>query len=267
MSIISLSGRMNVGKDTVGKIWQIIDGSPHFSTQGVMQFLNKPYDSRFEIKKWADSLKDMVCILLGCTREELENQEFKNTELPEEWWYTYGKIGNKDILVPYLDMDKEFKNNSNSFIEKPTPRLLLQLLGTECCRQIIHPNIWVNALMSEYKPKDAPYNSLGDLLEDRHNGLLNNPNWVITDTRFPNELKAVKDRGGITIRVDRPRIVGIRHTLKDGTYKDEIIKEHESETSLDDATFDYYINNNGSLEELIEEVVKIYQDVKKNKLL
>ena len=262
MSIISLSGRMNVGKDTVGKIWQIIDGSPHFNTQGVMQFLNKPYDSRFEIKKFADKLKDMVCMLIGCTREQLEDREFKEKELGEEWWYTYGKIGNKDILVPYLDMDKEFKNNSNSFIEKLTPRLLLQLLGTECGRNIIHPNIWVNALMSEYKLYKETKPFVNSTLKDEEY-----PNWIITDTRFPNELKAVKDRGGITIRVDRPRIVGIRHTLKDGTYKDEIIKEHESETALDDATFDYYINNNGSLEELIEEVVKIYQDVKKNKLL
>ena len=83
MSIISLSGRMNVGKDTVGKIWQITDGSPHFTTQGVMEFLNKPYESRFEIKKWADSLKDMVCILLGCTREELEDRRIKSLSLQE----------------------------------------------------------------------------------------------------------------------------------------------------------------------------------------
>jgi hypothetical protein len=30
------------------------------------------------------------------------------------------------------------------------------------------------------------------------------PNWIITDCRFENELKAVKERDGITIRVQRP---------------------------------------------------------------
>ena len=134
----------------------------------------------------------------------------------------------------------------NKITKKSTIRDVMQVLGTDLLRQGFNNNIHIAM-------------TLGTMKE--------NKNYIITDTRFPNELKAVKDRGGITIRVDRPRIVGIRHTLKDGTYKDEIIKEHESETALDDATFDYYINNNGSLEELIEEVVKIYQDVKKNKLL
>ena len=97
MSIISLSGRMNVGKDTVGKIWQITDGSPHFTTQGVMEFLNKPYESRFEIKKWADSLKDMVCILLGCTREQLEDREFKSMTMKD--------LYEKDLIT------KEFYEN------------------------------------------------------------------------------------------------------------------------------------------------------------
>ena len=265
MSIISLSGRMNVGKDTVGKIWQIIDGSPHFTTQGVMQFLNKPYDSRFEIKKWADSLKDMVCILLGCTREELENRDFKEKELGEEWWYWENSFGKR---INYLDNttygSTSKKRLTSRNLIKLTPRLLMQILGTEAGRNLIHPNIWVNALMSEYNAVDFDYKEIVDK-EIQGNWIY--PNWIITDTRFPNELEAVKKRDGITIRVDRPRIVGIRFILKDGTYKDEIIKEHESETSLDNATFDYYINNNGSLEELIEEVVKIYQDVKKNKLL
>ena len=30
-----------------------------------------------EIKKFADKLKDIVCLLIGCTREQLEDQEFK----------------------------------------------------------------------------------------------------------------------------------------------------------------------------------------------
>ena len=165
--IVSISGKLNSGKDTVGKIWQIIDGSPHFTTKGIMEFLNKPYDSRFENKKWADSLKDMVCILLGCSREQLEDREFKEKELGEEWTCykvtQLGKIINKCYLtekeaLTYIEYASKyyFKEGVDRLEQfkvikvKMTPRLLLQLLGTECGRQIIHPNIWCNSLFSDY---------------------------------------------------------------------------------------------------------------------
>ena len=286
MSIVSISGKLNVGKDTVGKIWQIIDGSPHFTTKGIMEFLNKPYDSRFEIKKWADSLKDMVCILLGCTRGQLEDREFKEKELGGEWWYwenSFGKRINYLDNTTYGSASKERLTSRN--LIKLTPRLLMQILGTEAGRNLIHPNIWVNVLMSRYQYKigfahgnywckcgECGKQFSGDKRAVRcETCSMIYPKWIITDTRFPNELKAVKDRGGITIRVDRHIYKSTIEKIKPYSdylnYGIPIPIEHKSETSLDNATFDYYINNNGSLEELIEEVVKIYQDVKKNKLL
>ena len=197
--------------------------------------------SGFEIKKYADKLKDFVCLLIGCTREQLEDREFKEKELGEEWWYTYGKIGNVDILVSYLDMDKEFKNSNNSYIEKLTPRELLQIIGTECIRDKVHPNAWVNALFADYKYEihrsEVPTRAAGFI--DQHVY----PNWIITDMRFPNELEAVKSRGGITIRVTRTGI----HTPK-------IEELHPSETALDNAEFDYYIDNSSTIEDLIHTV-------------
>ena len=80
--LISLSGRMNSGKDLVGKIIQYLT-----SESNVYPFelkLDYSYRSNWQIKKFADPLKDMVCILLGCTREQLENESFKSKELGEE---------------------------------------------------------------------------------------------------------------------------------------------------------------------------------------
>ena len=54
-------------------------------------------------------------------------------------------------------------------------------------------------------------------------------NWIITDCRFPNEAEAIKDRGGIIIRVDRPGV--------------EPVNAHPSETALDNLDFDYRIAN------------------------
>ena len=39
--------------------------------------------STFEIKKFADKLKDIVCLLLGCTREQLEDRGIKSLSLQE----------------------------------------------------------------------------------------------------------------------------------------------------------------------------------------
>ena len=65
--IIGVSGHMNSGKDLVGLIIQ------HLT------------DSNWKIKKFADKLKDIVCLLIGCTREQLEDRKFKETPLSSEW--------------------------------------------------------------------------------------------------------------------------------------------------------------------------------------
>lgn len=308
--IIAISGKINSGKDTVAKIIQILESSPHFTNEAVLKYLNRPVlGSAYEIQKFADALKQCVCLFLGCTMEQLEDREFKEKELGEEWWYY--KTPSKS-LIPYLD------KNQPDFIKKydlvkPTPRSFMQLLGTECGRQILHPNIWCNSLMSEYKnipitlsnskfphtgvtctqcnksTKDLTY----FLCEECINISKNNfPNWIITDMRFPNELEAVKKRDGITIRVNRAywkyqelkdnyhmfiSIDGVeRKGIDSHMYPTEQkarqvlltpeIKEHESETVLDNAKFNYTINNDGTLLELVAKVrqILIEQKILKN---
>ena len=83
------------------------------------------------------------------------------------------------------------------------------------------------------------------------------PNWIITDMRFFNEMEAVKKRGGITIRVNRPcNICGGSgyHKMSCPVSKSG---EHYSEIALDSAAFDFVINNNKDIEHLVKEVKKI----------
>ena len=408
--IIAISGKINSGKDTVGKIIQYLTNKSNAYPFDLKS--DYSYKSEWQIKKFADKLKDVVCILLGCTREQLEDRRFKERELGEEWnkytieysinspyidsWSDEEGVHNystleydskyfketflnieeatariielarqyqnkeeilhlKDIYkreVPIESMDQiydtfesveDFREKQSSFygdyedyiesckyygflpsnfeveesdsykkyrekeinlirnkygfkdygLDSPlpdelvdnrefetednmlydsivkkgiideiskkylagkfpcidtdhsgleedyvtkinlTPRLLLQLLGTKCGRNIIHPNIWVNSLMSEY------FCVQSDLAP---NGI-DCPNWIITDMRFLNEMEAVKKRGGITIRINRNL--------------EESKDQHESETELDNVEFDYVIDNNGTIEELIEKVREI----------
>ena len=83
---------------------------------------------------------------------------------------------------------------------------------------------------------------------------LNDTNWIITDMRFPNEMEAVKKRGGITIRVNRPcDICGGSgyHKMSCPVSKSG---EHYSETAIDKSEFDYIINNDSDIQSLIEKV-------------
>lgn len=245
--IVSISGKLNSGKDTVGKISQILTNFPEMSDSKVVKNLDKEFSNNiFEIKRFADKLKDIVCLLLNCTREQLEDREFKEKELGEEWAIVQGD--------DYKVLSKEgFPKDMWTYL---TPRKLLQLLGTECGREIIHPNIWVNALMSGYVPREG--NKLGSLFY---------PNWIITDMRFPNELKAVEDRGGITIRVNRDIVreeqfekPGGKKVFVDRKTITDIVGEHPSETALDNAKFNYTIDNNGTLLDLVQVVRKILKE-------
>lgn len=269
--IISFSGKIGSGKDLSGNICKILLQSPHLNNEGVETFLDKELyknEGSWEIRKWADKLKDIVCTILNCSREQLEDREFKETKLGEEWdkfkvvRTKITKFERIDEVFYFSTIEEanKFKLNNLNYdyfgeIEKVemTPRLMLQLLGTECGRNIIHPDIWVNSLMAEYKSKLSSNNPVDDLdWEPR----FIYPNWIITDTRFPNELEAVKKREGITIRVNRSKsrkvfLMNAHETIN------TFYKEHPSETALDNSTFDYEIINDGTISELIDKMRNI----------
>lgn len=265
--IIGINGKIGSGKDTVGNIIQYLTDKNAKDMSFEYWYASNVYSvyqvtGKWKIKKFADKLKDMVCLLLNCNKEQLENREFKEKELGEEWWYY--KVGNS--MFSYVSDEELKKHNSESNIIKLTPRLLLQLLGTECGRQIIHSNIWVNALMSEYKPAilenihipgdyigrcltcDSPFQGAkrSTTCENCESRVETYPNWIITDMRFPNEMESVVEKQGVTIRVKRNQI-------RLGNFQ----LEHASETSLDNETFDYEIDNNGTMEELVKNIKQI----------
>jgi hypothetical protein len=267
--IIGVSGKMQSGKNLTANIIQyLVDKKKmNYTTEDTKEDLESYLKNKHNLKcEWqqkafADKLKDIVCLLIGCTREQLEDNTFKNTELGEEWWY-YKNIGigkiNKNFAVKstkiYSTIKEAVKNRKDEEnldydieIIKPTPRLLLQLLGTDCGRDIIHTNIWVNSLMSEYKI--LYYFETGNNDEEcKASRTPIHPNWIITDLRFPNELQAIKDRGGITIRVQRFEQIS-ENVRVHGTGV-----PHPSETVLDNEEFDYVIDNNSDINSLIEKV-------------
>jgi len=121
--------------------------------------------------------------------------------------------------------------DKNGFKKQMTVREFFQRLGTDAMRNGLHENVWANAFWVDYvdqKPDDRFSN-------------IEYPNWIITDVRFLNEAESVINHGGILIRVNRGGDTG----------------NHPSETGLDDWEFEYIIDNNGTISDLIKEVEKI----------
>lgn len=227
--IIGINGRIYAGKDETAKVIKRLT-----ITHGNGNIYS------YDIKKYAAKLKQIASILTGIPQEKFEDQAFKATDLGSEW--------NRDITKVeqyYLS------TQSGHPLEAPlgarvikigeealSVRKFLQLLGTDCVRTNLHENTWVNALFADYKAYAITMNPATGIYD-----VPLYPKWIITDCRFPNEYDAVKDRGGLVIRVTR----GDDDTIDKSNL-------HASETSLDGFHFDWVINNTGDLQHLENEV-------------
>lgn len=216
--IIGLNGYGGSGKDAIGVIIQYLNCN-NVGKVSLEEAISNYKDhewwledqSGWSINKWAGKLKQMATLLTGLPMSTWESQEMKAKYLPEEW---------------------------NLHGMPMTIRELLQKIGTDAIREGLHPDAWVNAVMSDYRK--ASIDIAGDVFELE-------PNWILTDTRFPNEFKAVKDSGGIMVRVDRPDV--------------KPANDHPSEVALDNHKFDYHIYNGGSILDLADSVRELLEKV------
>lgn len=263
-NLIGVSGSINSGKDLVGEMLCYISQSETPTYDGFRSevVLECPY----EIKKCADKLKEVVALIIGCKRKDLEDEVFKNTPLPEQWWYyTREFSGGEHARITRLEFNEleEVKKGYWKLV-KLTPRAMLQLLGTEGGRKQVHPNIWVNALFADYIP-ETTWDS------DKWNEPISK--WIITDVRFPeNEGVAVTERGGLLIGIKRnfalkqPKYAHLVDPLNPYDIPRELEEldnklykslTHDSEISMGDHSWcDVVIENNGTIEELFDKVLK-----------
>lgn len=116
-------------------------------------------------------------------------------------------------------------------------RRLLQLIGTDCGRECVHPNIWVDMWMEETFTQSN----------------CNHGHAVIADdVRFPNEAHAIREQCGYIIHIERPQTW--RRWFRS-------LFAHASERHAIDA--DFYVKNNGTLEHLENEAALIVATIVK----
>ncbi len=174
----------------------------------------------FRRDSFAGTLKDAVASVFSWDRELLEGRTKQAREWREQvdpWW-------SQRLNMPNL-----------------TPRLVLQLWGTEVCRRGFHDDIWIASVENKLR---ASSDSI-----------------VISDCRFPNEIQSIKRAGGQVIWVTRGELPKwYDHALgaNAGILPDqEYLRQmgvHVSETAWVGTKFDAVIDNNSSIEDLYNQV-------------
>jgi len=180
----------------------------------------------FRRESFANSLKDAVAQVFGWDRTMLEGRTKQAREWREQvdpWW-------SERLKMPNL-----------------TPRLMLQLWGTEVCRKAFHDDIWIASLENKLR------NSTDDI--------------VISDCRFPNEIKSIKAAGGIIVWVRRGELPewyedavnsnrGETGNFVWATSRSRLEKIgiHASETAWVGTNFDAVLSNDGTIDDLMTKV-------------
>jgi hypothetical protein len=131
-----------------------------------------------------------------------------------------------------------------------TPRWVLQYWGTEVCRHGFHDDIWIASVENKMR-KTAD-------------------NIVISDVRFPNEIRAIHNAGGVVVRIKRgddPEWYDAAVSFNRGPngnsswalsrQKLEKLKIHASETAWVGGDIDYTISNDTSIDDLFAQIQQI----------
>lgn len=161
--------------------------------------------SNIEKISFADALKEEVEHIINLTRN--------NSSLEH---IAYEMNVSKDEIKPLYIAMIAFKDINELTVKKKnsTIRFMLQYWGTDVRRKN-NENYWVQKTIN----KILEINKLGNVA-------------LITDGRFPNELKGVSELNGITIQLDISKEKQIENLLnRDGILPNKEAFNHPSETS------------------------------------
>lgn len=176
----------------------------------------------FKKISFADKVKDGASAIFGWDRALLE--------------------GDTDRSRLWREKQDDFWTNETGI--EITPRLVLQLLGTDCMRNGFYDGIWVSLVKKH-------------MIENPHY------NYVIPDVRFPNEMKMIRELGGEVWQVRRGELPDWWATAKSVNQNWETVSEshtmnvvfpdvHQSEWRWvdEDEQFNKILTNDSSLDAL-----------------
>ena len=230
MLIIGLSGKAGAGKDTAANILE-----SRFNRAGVST-------SRISFAK---PIKDICTLMFGWDRKRLDTDPYYK-EGGLGGWVPKGAPGAvplsyeqlKDIVHSdsHLSFDMYVQLDTDPACVKlgKTRRTVMQQIGTEGMREVIHPDVWIICT---------------ELAIDR--GELNSDVGFVTDCRFLNEMQFIRNQKGLLVQVQRPDV----GTLTSNT-------QHESELQWLNwnGGWEYIVTNpgNASFADALDPIIDFY---------
>jgi len=181
----------------------------------------------FQKVSFADKLKDGVATIFGWDRNLLE--------------------GDTDESRQWRELKDDFWSNETQM--EITPRLVLQLFGTDCLRNGFYDGVWVSLLKKH---------------------ILDNPgDYVVPDVRFRNEQNMIRELGGKVWQVKRGKDpVWFQRAIHDNANPETSnlmhgFDIHESEYKWIDVNtrFDSILHNEGTIAELQQLVLHEISDL------
>lgn len=177
----------------------------------------------FRQDSFASSLKDACSAMFDWPRAMLEG----DTTESREW---------REIVDPWWSEKLGIPNFS--------PRYALQIMGTDVLRNHFHQDLWFITVQNRIRKNP-----------DQH--------VVISDVRFPNEIKFIQEQGGVLAKINRgPTPVWYETALlanKGNSLAKEAMTKtyssaHFSEWAWVGSKIDLEVDNNGSLDTLTDQV-------------
>jgi len=180
----------------------------------------------FPICGWTN--KDGKPAVIGFAGKAHAGKDIAGKYLVDKYYFKHYYFAKplKEGCNKMFNLSDEQIRNKEKVIEPwgRSPRELYQLLGTDVARTI-DPNVWIKNAEMFYK------NAIGFSV-------------VITDVRFANEAKWIRDKGGIVVYINRQQ-------------KEIEANSHSSENGLSGNDVDVYIENDGTINDLYEKIENI----------
>jgi hypothetical protein len=184
--------------------------------------------NRFDFRQdsFAAGLKDACAVIFDWPRAMLEG----DTTESREW---------REIVDPWWSEKLNMPNFS--------PRLALQVIGTEALRNNFHQDLWFLTLQNRIRKNPEQH-------------------VVISDVRFPNEIKFIQEQKGVLVKINRGPTPVWYETAILANKGNSLAKEamtktyssaHFSEWAWVGSRIDYEINNNTTLEDLNKQVTDL----------
>lgn len=117
--------------------------------------------------------------------------------------------------------DGLFKNHRSRYFCDKDFRHIMQSLGTDWGRNMVGQDFWIRAWNMKIK---------------------NLERIVVSDVRFPDEVETIRDKGGIIIKIHRPKYLNL--------------DEHESEQNFPNLRHDYEVVND-TIGRLRQDILRI----------